>query len=148
MGKWINGRNHRYETIYNWKKKYGIKSDDYDKLYDYHMSIERCELCSVLFDKTPKNHRCLDHDHDTGLYRKTLCRGCNANYKLSKPKTKTKNNSGFSWISNAKSFNKNGNYSFTWRYSRKTDEKYIRKAFNTKTKAIAYSFLMLLKQPI
>jgi hypothetical protein len=135
------------QTIYNWKK-YGIKSDDYDKLYEYHMSIERCELCSVLFDKTPKNRRCLDHDHDTGLYRKTLCNTCNFHYKKSRQKLKSCNTTGHMWISNHKTFNKKYNkYYFSWRYERKIDGKRIRKAFKTKTKAIAYSFLMLLKEP-
>ena len=135
---------HRYHTIYNWKR-YGIKSDDYDKLYEYHMSIERCQLCSVLFDKTPKNQRCLDHDHHTGLYRKTLCRGCNLQYKKNRPKT---NKSDHMWISNRKWFDKKCNkYYFSWAYQRKIDGKRIHKAFKTKTKAIAYSFLMLLKDP-
>jgi hypothetical protein len=136
--------NHRYYTIYNWKR-FGIKSDDYDKLYEYHMSIERCELCSVLFDDTSKNRRCLYHDHDTGLYRKTLCNSCNLHYKASRHKN---NRSGHMWISNQKTFNKTYNkYYFLWRYQRIMDGKYKNRRFNTKTKAIAYSFLMLLKEP-
>jgi hypothetical protein len=134
---------HRYKTIYNWKSR-GVKSDDYDKLYEYHMSIERCQLCSVLFDDTLKNRRCLDHDHHTGLYRKTLCNSCNFQYERSLPKT---NKSDHMWISNQKRLNKSGKYSFTWRYTRTLDGKYKNRRFNTKTKAIAYSFLMLLKEP-
>jgi len=125
----------------------GVKSDDYDKLYEYHMSIERCELCNVLFDKTIKNQRCLDHDHDTGLYRKTLCRSCNAHYEVARRKYK-KHTTEHMWISNRKWFNKRYNkYYFSWAYQRTIDGKYKNRSFKTKTKAIAYSFLMLLKHP-
>ena len=138
-------RYHKNETIANWKKN-GVISNEYDKLYYKHMSINNCELCNVEFDKIEfKNQRCLDHDHITGEYRKTLCRACNANYKLSKPKTKSKNSSGFSWIQNQKTKNKSGNYSFTWRYHRKINEVLKRKCFKTLSKAIAFSFIQILK---
>ena len=133
------------QRIYQWKKR-GIKSDDYDKLYEYHMSINNCELCNVEFDDSFKNQRSLDHDHETGLYRKTLCRGCNANYKKARQKLKCSNTSGHMWIINHKS-KKNGNYSFTWRFDRTMTHKRIRKCFKDKTKCIALSFIMLLKEP-
>ncbi len=139
-------RNHRRETIYNWKKR-GVISDDYHELYDIHMSKNNCELCGKLFDDSFKNQRCLDHDHNTCLYRMTLCRGCNANYKLSKPKTKAKTNSGFSWICINKTKNKSGNYSIGWRYGRVVKNKNIRKQFKLKSMCLAYSFIMLLKHP-
>jgi len=75
MVKKIYDSSHQCYTIRNWKK-YGIISEDYKKLYNYHMSINNCQMCNVLFDDTIKNQRCLDHDHNTGLYRKTLCRKC------------------------------------------------------------------------
>ena len=140
-------RDHRKESIANWKK-YGVVSDDYNKLYDYHMSINNCELCQVLFNDTIKNQRCLDHDHHTGLYRKTLCRSCNASYLKAPQKLKSNNNSGQMWITNSKTKNKSGNYSFTWRYQRRIDDKLKRKGFKTLTKAIAFSFIQLMKHPL
>ena len=133
---------HQCSTIRNWKK-YGIISDDYIKLYNYHMSIKQCQLCNVVFDDTIKNQRCLDHDHNTGLYRKTLCRKCNAHYLKASPKYK-RNRSGYIFISISKTKNKSGNYSFTWRFQRKDK----RKSFKTLTNAIAFSFIQLLKNPL
>ena len=140
-------RNHRKETIANWIKR-GVVSDDYDKLYDYHMSINQCQICNIDFDDTIKNQRCLDHDHGSGYYRKTLCRSCNASYLITPQKLKANNKSGQMWIKNQKNKNKSGNYSFSWCYQRKMDDKYKRKCFKTLTKAIAFSFIQLLKKPL
>ena len=134
------------DTIRNWKK-YGIISDDYDKLYDHVMSINNCELCNIEFNNVIKKQRCLDHDHETGLYRKTLCRSCNANYMKAPQKLKANNNSSHMFICNHKTKNKKG-YSFSWRYQRKIDDKYVRKCFKTIDKAIMYSFFQLLKKPL
>lgn len=138
---------HKSYTINNWKRR-GVKSDDYDKLYEHHMSINNCQLCNVVFDDTIKNHRCLDHDHKTGLYRMTLCRSCNAHYKTASQKLKSNNSSGHMFICNHKTKNKSGNYSFTWRYQRKIDNINKKKCFKTLTKALAFSFIQLLKKPI
>jgi len=138
--------NHKTYTIYNWKR-YGIISDDFDKLYNYHINISNCEICKVSFNKEIKNQRCLDHDHKTGLYRKTLCRSCNASYLKAPQTIKSNNSTGHMWIENARSKNKSGNYSFTWRYHRVINKILHRKCFKTLTKAIAYSFIQLLKHP-
>jgi len=34
-----------------------------------------CQHCKTEFKKS--SDRCLDHDHETGLFRKIVCRGCN-----------------------------------------------------------------------
>jgi len=134
----------RSQTIYNWKKR-GVVSDDYDKLYDLHMSITNCQICNIQFDDSVKNRRCLDHDHHTGYYRKTLCNSCNSNYKKARQKIKCNNTSGHMWIYNHKSFNKRYNkYYFSWGYSRKNIQV---RYFKNKTQAIAYSFIQLLKEP-
>ena len=139
----MENNKHRSYTINNWKK-YGIKSEDYKKLYNYHMSINNCQMCNVLFDDTIKNQRCLDHDHNTGLYRKTICRKCNAHYLTSPPKFK-RNMSGYMFITIAKTKNKSGKYSFSWRFQRKDSK---RKCFKSLTKALSYSFIQLLKNPL
>jgi len=63
--------------ITNWKKR-GIKSDDYNSLYDYYINCKNCELCNVeLVEGLDNNSKCLDHDHESGLFRNVLCRSCN-----------------------------------------------------------------------
>jgi hypothetical protein len=52
------------------------------------------------------------------------------------------------FISNHKTKNKSGNYSFTWNYKRKIDGVWKRKAFKTLTQAIALSFIYMLKKPL
>ena len=61
-------------TIYNWKRK-GVIYDNYDELYEVYIKIMECQHCNKAF-KTSRD-RCLDHDHETGLFRKIVCRGCN-----------------------------------------------------------------------
>tara|TARA_R110002096_G_scaffold136887_2_gene289753 strand:+ start:556 stop:999 length:444 start_codon:yes stop_codon:yes gene_type:complete len=136
---------HQGYTILNWIK-YGIKSEDYKKLYNHHININNCQLCEVLFDNTYKNQRCLDHDHDTGLYRKTLCRSCNASYKKAPQKLKITNKSGHMWITNHRT--KNIKYSFTWKYSRMINNSQIRVYNKSKIHCIALSFIYILKYPL
>jgi hypothetical protein len=67
--------------ISKWKIR-GIKSDDYNSLYEYYINVENCEECDVeLVEGNIINGRCLDHDHETGLFRNVLCRSCNIKRK-------------------------------------------------------------------
>ena len=137
----------RIKTKSEWKS-YGIICDDFDKLYDYHMSINNCQLCNVEFNEENNGQkRCLDHDHKTGLYRQTICRRCNIQFDRKRQKLKSTNKSGHMWILNHKVKNKSGNYSFTWKYQRKLTTEYKYKCFKDKIKCIALSFIMLLKEP-
>ena len=146
MGK-IYDSLHQGNSIRTWIK-YGIISDDYKKLYYYHMSINNCQLCNVLFDKTFKNQRCLDHDHNTGLYRKTLCRSCNATYEKAHRASKINSKSGHMWIYNHRTKGTSGNQNFTWKYNRYIINEFKKmKCFTSKTKCIALSFIYLLKYP-
>jgi len=64
---------HKYNLIYIWKKR-GVISENYNKLYENHMSINNCKLCNIEFDKNIRSQwRTLDHDHNTGFYRQTIC---------------------------------------------------------------------------
>ena len=58
-------------------KHLGIK-DDLSNIYDniYILSIH-CDVCKVEYKSS--FDKCLDHDHDTGLFRQMLCRACNNN---------------------------------------------------------------------
>ena len=65
--------------IANWKRT-GIKSDNYDMLYNNYLSETHCDLCRVKFGKKGDGtgtFKCCDHDHTTGLFRNFLCHLCN-----------------------------------------------------------------------
>ena len=66
--------------ISGWKSR-GIKlrpNEDWDSVYLYWKTCERCELCDVeLTDGKGLTSRNLDHDHDTRFIRNVLCWGCN-----------------------------------------------------------------------
>ena len=68
--------------INNWKR-IGVKSDDYSSLYDYYLNCKNCERCGIdlVEGKGMTNHKHLDHDHKTGLFRNVLCGYCNVNLK-------------------------------------------------------------------
>ena len=61
--------------IYNWKKS-GLICDDYNALYETYIETTQCQHCKTEFTKN--NCRCLDHDHETGLFRKIVCNRCNS----------------------------------------------------------------------
>ena len=71
---------HRMYTIGKWKQK-GVKSDDYDALYDQYMAETHCADCDKEFQGKIGDglgaYRCLDHDHITHAFRAVVCTGCN-----------------------------------------------------------------------
>ena len=65
--------------ISDWKR-YNIKHDNYDELYERYLNTEFCELCNIKLteDKVKtKTTRCLDHCHETGEFRNIVCHSCN-----------------------------------------------------------------------
>ena len=64
--------------ITNWKRM-GLKSDDYDMVYDEWKNTTHCEECSVelIEGNSGKHKKVLDHDHNTGLFRNIICNSCN-----------------------------------------------------------------------
>ena len=72
-------RGRKSNRIACWKR-WGIKCEDWDSLHTKFMECEKCEECEREFgtwkDGT-RSDKCLDHDHETGLFRNILCRDCN-----------------------------------------------------------------------
>jgi hypothetical protein len=62
--------------ISGWKQQ-GLLHDDYENLYDTYLQRTHCDICKSDFKDS--FDRCMDHDHDTGLFRQFLCRACNNN---------------------------------------------------------------------
>ena len=138
---------HQQFSINNWEKR-GLlcrEGETYKDIYHNVMSVNNCELCNVEFTEEIKNQRCMDHDHNTGYFRKVLCRKCNAHYLRAKQKLKITNKTGHMWITPSITKNKSGRYSVSFRYER---AKFKRKASQSLTKLIALSFINLLKEPI
>lgn len=85
-------------TISRWKNNYKVICDDFNSLYDKYKSSTNCEKCNKEFNNENHNDKkCLDHDHETGLFRNMLCMRCNkdlrfeeCNDEINKKKIQTK----------------------------------------------------------
>ena len=64
----------RSARISKWKSR-GLIHDNYHELYDAYLLNEFCDVCKIKYQGT--NKRCLDHDHESGLFRQFLCLKCN-----------------------------------------------------------------------
>ena len=67
---------HKTDTICKWKYS-GVVYDDFEELYYIYMNTLNCSHCNKEFKNT--KNRCLDHDHETGLFRAIICQKCNIN---------------------------------------------------------------------
>ena len=70
----ITQKYHKQYTIRSWKR-FGLIHEDYDSLYEVYVKTMSCQHCNKEFKST--RHRHLDHDHNTGLFRKIVCASCN-----------------------------------------------------------------------
>ncbi len=70
----------------NWRAR-GVDdkyNDNYKTLYEYYVSVNNCEDCNCILsdDKIRTSiSKCLDHDHNTGLFRNVVCHTCNVKRK-------------------------------------------------------------------
>ena len=71
-----NPANKKREIIYKWKSR-GLICEDYDKLYNYYLSIYECQNCGTELNSGTGTRKCMDHCHETGQFRNILCLTCN-----------------------------------------------------------------------
>jgi len=61
----------------------GIKFDDqlqFITIYYHYLATKTCDKCNIKFTEgNTKYRKCLDHNHNTGLFRNILCANCNIN---------------------------------------------------------------------
>jgi len=67
---------HKSDTISRWKCN-NVIYHDFDELYEVYIKTMNCQHCGKEFPNTKDRH--LDHDHETGMFRKIVCNGCNNN---------------------------------------------------------------------
>ena len=112
-------------TISKWKQS-GLIADNIDELYDRYINSTNCELCGNEYKNT--KDRCLDHDHNTGLFRNVVCQSCNTSSKLKE--IQKNNTSGYKNIQ----LTKNN----TFKVKIIIKKKIYRKSFKTIEEAILY----------
>jgi len=69
----------KVKTISSWKLR-GLKCEDYDSLYCHFINSENCDECGIIYGEKGDgtgSFKCMDHDHQTGLFRNFLCQQCN-----------------------------------------------------------------------
>ena len=82
MKNYVKPKYHNRDTIYNWKKRGLIETDGYtyQSIYEKYMSCVKCESCEVglTIDKKRKSTtKCMDHCHQSGIFRDIICHSCN-----------------------------------------------------------------------
>tara|TARA_R110002012_G_scaffold136456_1_gene290868 strand:- start:1214 stop:1660 length:447 start_codon:yes stop_codon:yes gene_type:complete len=145
--KKIYDSRHQQNTIYQWKAR-GLlcrEGETYKDIYYHVMSINNCELCNVEFSKESKNLKCMDHDHETGYFRKVLCNPCNCTYLKQTQRVSKNSKTGILWINIYNKINKDSSVRIFYRYKR---EGFKVKTSQSLTKLIALSFINILKEPI
>ena len=71
-------------TKTNWKRSGMIfTEEEFQRIYNLYLSQELCNTCDCVLTRgeryTTPSKACMDHDHETGLFRHIICHSCNAN---------------------------------------------------------------------
>jgi hypothetical protein len=69
----------KWFKLRDWKRS-GLVCDNYDELYNHYLKTAYCDACKVKLSidkKTTSTTKCMDHCHETGLFRNILCHSCN-----------------------------------------------------------------------
>tara|TARA_R110002126_G_scaffold222946_4_gene368028 strand:+ start:520 stop:969 length:450 start_codon:yes stop_codon:yes gene_type:complete len=134
-----NRLHHDRRLITKWKAR-GLllrEGETYENIYKKVYSSRNCDLCDLIFDTS--NRPEMDHDHNTGYFRKVLCRSCNASYLIGKKKSYKNNKTGHKHIGYRE---KRGYYTVSKSINGK---RIFNREFKSKTDAICYKYIMLLK---
>jgi len=78
--KWRKSPNGKKLSLISAWKQRGVVSTDYNLLYDNYLKSTNCEECGVEYGKIGDGtgtFKCMDHSHETGLFRNYLCNTCN-----------------------------------------------------------------------
>ena len=73
----------KQNAIARWKKQ-GLICDNYEQLYYHYLKTSYCDFCKVELTTDRYNTsttKCMDHCHQTGLFRNILCLSCNVKRK-------------------------------------------------------------------
>lgn len=73
------------QTYWRWakiKQKYGVSQEMWQAMFDKQGG--RCAGCMKLFGKERHEKACVDHNHETGVFRGLLCHSCNRSLGLLK----------------------------------------------------------------
>ena len=116
----------------NWRIR-GLNMEDFDNIYDIFVNTKYCDICKCSFENIKKH---MEHNHKTGEFRGVVCNMCNIN--MLDVKMKSNNISGHKNIFYYKSEKK-------WVYNKNFYGKSYRKRFKSKTDALCYKYIMLLK---
>jgi len=80
--KEYNEKNKDKSRKIDWKKRGLIDSDNdnYDRIHNLWLNQKYCNACDIELTRANKRattQACMDHDHETGLFRHIICHKCN-----------------------------------------------------------------------
>lgn len=76
-------KGYKEHMIDKWKRRGLVETDQYtfEELFEAYACCSECENCGVEFAPVGAvrcpHSKCLDHNHETGVFRDILCHSCN-----------------------------------------------------------------------
>tara|TARA_R110000803_G_scaffold38352_1_gene82853 strand:+ start:213 stop:602 length:390 start_codon:yes stop_codon:yes gene_type:complete len=69
------GKKARTKT--SWKRQ-GLDMSNFEEIYELYLDTTNCQKCNILFiNDGGGSKKCMDHCHDTGMFRNVICSRCN-----------------------------------------------------------------------